>query len=65
MVRVLWALMGAVGMLIGGVVYWATVEHFGGLIAFGCAVVAWLAVGLYLRRHHFRGAPKHVRDMDP
>jgi hypothetical protein len=62
LVGVLFALIAALGLLGGAFVYWMTVESFGGLIAFGCAVVAWVAIGLYLRRHHFRGAPKHIRD---
>ena len=65
--------MGLAAMAVAGMVYWVTRQvandlglfDLAGWIAFGCAVIAWLAVGLYLRRHHFRGAPTHVKDMDP
>jgi hypothetical protein len=65
MVRLLWAAMTALGLLFGGLAYRFTVDSFGGLGALGFAVVVWLIVGLYLHRHEFRGAPVHVKRMDP
>jgi hypothetical protein len=65
MVRLIWASMTALGLLFGGLAYRLTVDTFGGLAAFGFAIGAWLIVGLYLHRHEFRGAPAHVKRMDP
>jgi hypothetical protein len=65
MVRLLWATIGGVSLLAGGLAFTLTVDTFGGLGAFGFAVGVWLIVGWYLRRHEFRGAPAHVERMDP
>jgi hypothetical protein len=65
MVRVLWGLIGLVSMMMGALVYWMTFPYVDDWIAFGCAVIAWAVAALYLRRHHFRGAPGYVKDKDP
>jgi hypothetical protein len=65
MVRLLWAAIGALSLLAGGIAYRLTVDNFGDLAAFGFAFGAWLIVGWYLHRHELRGAPEHVKDMDP
>jgi hypothetical protein len=65
MVRLLWAAIGGMGLLMGGLAYKLTVDAFGGLVAFGFAIGVWLLVGWYLHRHEFRGAPAHVKRMDP
>jgi hypothetical protein len=65
MIRLLYAVIGGLGLLIGGIAYGVTVDSFGGLGAFGIAVVAWVICGWYLRRTEFRGAPAHVKLMDP
>jgi hypothetical protein len=65
MVRLLWAAIGGFSLLAGGIAYRLTEDSFGGLGAFGIALVAWVLTGWYLHRHEFRGAPAHVKDMDP
>jgi len=65
MVRLIWAAIGGLSLVIGGLAYGATVDSLGGLGAFGVAVVAWALSGWYLHRHEFRGAPERVKLMDP
>jgi hypothetical protein len=65
MIRLLWAAIGGLSLVVGGIAYTATINSFGGLGAFGIAVVAWAISGWYLHRHEFRGAPAHVKLMDP
>ena len=65
MIRLLYAAMGALSLLAGGLAYGFTVDAVGGWVAFGFAFVAWLIVGWYLHRHEFKGAPAHIRRMDP
>ncbi len=36
-----------------------------GWLSVPLGIVVWLAVGFYLHRHEFKGAPEHVKDMDP
>jgi hypothetical protein len=65
MVRLIWAAISGLSFAMGGLAYGATVNSFGGLGAFGVAVVAFLASACYLHRHEFRGAPEHIQLMDP
>jgi hypothetical protein len=64
MVRVLWAAIGGFSLLAGGIAYRFAVDSFGGLGAFGIAVV-WVLTGWYLHRHEFGGSPAHIKLMDP
>jgi hypothetical protein len=65
MVRLIWAAIGGLGLFAGFLTYKSTVDSLGGLGAFGIAIVAWAIVGWYLHRHEFKGAPAHVKLMDP
>jgi hypothetical protein len=65
MVRLLWALIGGLSLLAGGVAYRLAVDTVGVLGAIGFAIFVWAILAWYCHRHEFRGAPKHVKDMDP
>jgi hypothetical protein len=64
-VRLIWAAIGIASFGAGAIVYAMTVNHVGSLVAFGLGVVVWLMVGWYLHHIEFRGAPEHVKLMDP
>jgi hypothetical protein len=65
MVRLIWAAIGVVSLGIGFVAYILTVDHFGGLGAFGFAVISWVVVGWYLKRSEFKGSPAHIKLIGP
>jgi hypothetical protein len=65
MVRLLWALIGGLSLLFGGLAYRLAVDTAGVLGAIGFAIVVVAILAWYCHRHEFRGAPEHVKDMDP
>jgi hypothetical protein len=65
MVRLIWAAIGGLSLMAGGIAYTTAVAGFGGLNAFGIAVVVWAITGWYLHRHEFKGAPERIKLMDP
>jgi hypothetical protein len=65
MVRVLWGAIGGLSMLAGIIAYRIAVDTVGEWGALSIGVVVWLIVGWYLHRTEFRGAPAHVKLMDP
>jgi len=51
MVRLLWAAIGGLSLVIGGIAYSVTIGSFGGLGAFGIAIVAW-AISIVRRKRN-------------
>jgi hydrogenase-4 membrane subunit HyfE len=65
MVQVLWLLISATSALVRFVTSVVLVDEQYTWLRITVFVVTWLVLGWFLQRHTFRGAPDHIRFIDP
>ncbi len=64
MVRVLWGLISLTSAGVGWLVATVTVAEHGWAWT-GLFIATWLAVGFIIQRHEFKGAPPHIKFIEP
>ena len=65
MVQVLWGMVSLVSAGVGVAISVITVDAEHVLLRIAVWLVSWLLIGWFLQRNVFKGAPAHIRFIDP